>query len=79
MQEVTKQQFKEMYFSHRQRNSGWTNDYWEKFFEPEPAQPMKYKVEPPASPGHTSMMIVTDFGSREYRMFFLTQDEADRM
>lgn len=79
MDEVTKAQFKEMYFRHRRPRDGWTPDYWDKFFAPEPIPPMKYKAEPPKSPAHDSMMIVTDFGSREYRMFFLTEDEADRM
>jgi hypothetical protein len=79
MDEITKQQFKAMYFRHRQPNDGWTPEYWSKHFEPDPVPPMKYKAEPPKSLAHTAMMIVVDFGSREYRMFFLTQDSADRM
>ena len=33
MKEVTKEQFKEIYFKHR--GSGWSLDYWNKFFEEE--------------------------------------------
>jgi hypothetical protein len=77
VQEVTKAQFQELRFHHDRPNAGWTPEYWNEFFEPEPARPVKHMVEPPKTPEHDSKMIVVD--KQEYRMFFLTEDEAGRL
>jgi hypothetical protein len=79
-QEVTKEKFKEIYFRlGRARTSGWTADYWEKFFEHETRPGWRFMVEEPASPDHDSMTIVTDIPSQEYRMFFMTEEAVDDM
>jgi hypothetical protein len=43
MQEVTKEQFKEIYFKYGGGEAtGWGLDYWKQFFENENKQDMKY-------------------------------------
>jgi len=70
--EVTKEEFKTLYFKYATPNSGWTQDYWDKFFEKEEGK--KYFFTAPASASHTSMFITTDEHTR--RIVFLT-DEAE--
>lgn len=80
MQEVTKQEFRDVYFRlGGGEASGWGRRYWEKFFEADPVPPMKYLVEAPATPQHTRMMIVSDFGTRQHRLFFLTEEDEERL
>jgi hypothetical protein len=74
MKEVSKEQFKNMYFK---LHEGWGQDYWDKFFEKEKQIPMKYLIQEPESPRHSRMMIVSDYGAREYRLFFLTLEEEE--
>jgi hypothetical protein len=38
---------------------------------------MKYLSEEPETPEHTRMMIVTDYGRNEYRLFFLTEESEE--
>jgi hypothetical protein len=76
MKEVTKEQFKEIYFR-LGGGLGWDADYWNKFFEVERRSGMKYLMEEPATPEHTRMMIVTDYGANEYRLFFLTEESEE--
>ncbi len=77
MKEVSKQQFKEMFFKYGRDADGWGQAYWEKFFENERPVPMKYRIEEPASPEHNRMMIVSDFGAREYRLFLMTEESEE--
>ena len=77
MREVTKQQFKEMYFRYGKGITGWTHEYWDKYYENEKDPPMRYMLRMPESPEHSRMMIVDDFAAKEYRMFFLTEDEEE--
>ncbi len=76
MKEVTKEQFKEIYFK-LGGGSGWTPEYWNEFFEDEKRPGMKYLVKEPETPEHTRMMIVTDYGRNEYRLFFLTEESEE--
>ena len=78
MREVSKSEFKKMYFRFGRAADGWGPDYWEKFFEQEERVPMKYKIEEPESPEHTRMMIVSDYAVHEYRLFFLTEEAEER-
>jgi hypothetical protein len=74
MKEVTKEQFKEIYFKLGGGTAtGWSVGYWNKFFENEKKPGMKYLLEEPETPEHTRMMIVTDHDRNEYRLFFLTE------
>jgi hypothetical protein len=75
MKEVTKERFKEIYFKLGGGvATGWSLEYWNKFFENEKRPGMKYLLEEPETPQHTRMMIVTDYGSNEYRLFFFTEE-----
>lgn len=77
MKEVSKTQFREIYFQYGREADGWGQVYWDKFFEHDKPVPMKYRVEEPATPDHNRMMIVSDFGAREYRLFFMTEESED--
>jgi hypothetical protein len=76
--EVTKDQFKEIYFRlGGGPQSGWTADYWQKFFE-EAAKPgSRFLIQEPTSPEHDRMCIVAD--GQEYRLFFLTEESLENL
>ena len=79
MKEVTKKDFKKLYFKlGGGAATGWSLDYWNKFFVDNERTDMKYLVEEPETPEHTSMMIVTDYSAKEYRLFFLTEEAEER-
>jgi hypothetical protein len=75
--EVTKEKFKEYYFRYgvNVANSGWTVEYWEQSFEKDAKPGWKYMLEEPKSASHNRMNIVEDNKAKEYRMFFLTEDD----
>lgn len=76
--EVTKETFKEIYFPLGGGGySGWTADYWQKFFEDEVKPGWRFKVEEPRSSKHDSMWIVTDHEAQEYRLFFMTDESTE--
>jgi hypothetical protein len=78
MKEVTKEQFKEIYFKlGGGEATGWGLEYWNTFFEDEKRSGMKYLIREPETPEHTRMMIVTDFGRNEYRLFFMTEESEE--
>ena len=76
MKYVSKEEFREIYFREGKGRGGWTQEYWDKFYEPTPKRPMKYRIEEPASPAHTCMMIVDDYAVDEYRLFFMTEEDS---
>jgi hypothetical protein len=71
--QVSKIEFKKLYFDYAQPNSGWTEDYWNQFFETE--QDKSYFFEEPESPAKDRMMIVS--GDNKHRMIFLTENSED--
>jgi hypothetical protein len=76
MREVTKAEFKEMYFRlGGGPASGWTQDYWDHNIEPRATPDMKFVVEDPPTPEHNRMFIVTD--AREHRLFFMTEESEE--
>ena len=77
MREVTKAEFKRIYFSCGGGRDGWDAAYWKRFFEDEVRPSMKFMTEDPETPQHTKMFIVADFGAHEYRVFFKTEAETD--
>jgi len=80
MKEVTKEQFKEIYFKlGGGAATGWDLGYWNEFFEDEKIPGMKYLLEEPETPKHTRMMIVTDYDTNEYRLFFLTEESEESL
>jgi hypothetical protein len=74
MHEVSKSEFRAMFFQYGSEADGWGETYWNRFLAEDKVLPMAYKLEPPTSPLHSRMMIVSDYGSREYRLFFLTEE-----
>lgn len=80
MKEVAKEDFRRVYFKLGGGDrAGWGAAYWEMFFEREPKPGMKYLVQEPESPKHTRMMIVTDNHAHQYRLFFLTENDEERL
>jgi hypothetical protein len=76
--EVTKEKFKEIYFRHGGgKRSGWTAEYWQEFFENKAKPGWKYMVEEPRSAKHIRMNIITDNKAKEYRMFFMTEEDEE--
>lgn len=74
---VSKESFREIYFRlGAAPYSGWTADYWQKFFEEEVHADWTFMVEQPRSPAHDQMWIVSDTQARQYRLFFLRDDGA---
>lgn len=71
--EITKAEFKTLYFKYATPNSGWTQEYWDKFFENE--EDKKYYFSEPASTSQTSMFITTDKDTR--RMIFMTEESEE--
>lgn len=71
--QVSKIEFKKLYFDYAQPNSGWTEDYWNQFFEPE--RDKSYFFEEPESPVTDRMMIVS--GDNRHRMIFLTENSEE--
>lgn len=76
--EVSKEVFKEIYFRlGAGEHTGWTADYWQKFFEDGVRPGWKFMVEEPETPEHDQMWIVDDFEAEEYRLFFMTEESSD--
>ncbi len=66
MREVTKSEFKRIYFEVGGCRDGWDAAHWKRTFEDNPR------------PGIT-MWIVSDFAVNEYRLFFRTAEHSDDM
>jgi hypothetical protein len=77
MQEVTKDEFREAYFRHGRGLDGWTQEYWIEHFETAPDRGMRFCMELPQRPEQTRMMLVADYGAREHRLFFMTEDAVE--
>lgn len=76
--EVSKEKFKEIYFRlGGGKKSGWSADYWQEFFVNKAQPGWKFMVEEPKSARHIRMFIVTDTKAKEYRLFFMTEEEED--
>jgi hypothetical protein len=71
--EVTKDEFKDLYFKYATPNSGWTLDYWNRFFEN--GQGKKYFFSKPSTPQSTRMFIIDE--GDIHRMIFLTEDSEE--
>ena len=72
-QEVSKMEFKNLYFQYSTPNSGWTEDYWNQFYENEEGK--KYYFSSPETPDSTRMFIVSE--ATNHRMIFLTEDAEE--
>ena len=72
-QEVSKSEFKNLYFKYATPNSGWTEDYWNKFYESEEGK--KYFFASPETPESIRMFIIS--GAGEHQIIFLTEDAEE--
>jgi hypothetical protein len=71
--EVSKAEFKKLYFRYASPGSGWTEDYWNNFYENE--ENKKYFFTAPDSHLSTQLFIISDDSTR--RMVFLTEDSTE--
>lgn len=74
-EEVSKEKFKELYFTHATANSGWTEEYWNLFYEKQEDQ--RFFFSKPASAQHTRMFIISE-GSK-HRLVFLTEEGEESL
>ena len=72
-EEVTKGKFKNLYFKYATPYSGWTEEYWNQFYEGEDGK--RYFFSKPSTPKSTRMFIVSDVD--KHRMIFLTEDAEE--
>lgn len=77
MQEVTKEEFKEIFLQYGKSSEGWGADYWEKFYEKPKKENMKYFVRLPSNSDESRMMVVADYSANEYRLFFMSEDQEE--
>lgn len=76
--QVSKGLFKEIYFRlGGGESSGWTADYWRKFYEDEAKLDWRFMIEEPRSAEHDRMCVVTDHLAREHRLFFVTDQSVE--
>ena len=71
--EISKEEFKDLYFKYAEPESGWTEDYWNSFYEKEEGK--TYFFTAPETPESTRLFIVED--SHVRRMVFLTEDAEE--
>jgi hypothetical protein len=72
-EEVTKEKFKDLYFKYATSNSGWTESYWNQFFENNEGE--RYFFVKPETPNSTSMFITSE--GNKHRMIFLSEDAEE--
>ncbi len=73
--EISKQEFKKLYlkYGQSQEHTGWTQEYWDRFFENETDK--RYFFTEPTAPDPTRMFI--DFGSDTRRIFLLSEEAEE--
>ena len=79
MREVTKSEFKRIYFELGGGRGGWDAAQWQRVFEDGLRAGMRFMVEEPETAHDTEMWIVSDFAVNEYRLFFRTSEDSDSM
>lgn len=71
--EITKEEFKNLYFRYGIPGSGWTLEYWNIFYEKETGK--RYYFDEPRSPESTQMYI--DSGDNGHRIFLLSEESSE--
>lgn len=71
--ELSKMEFKKMYMKHRTDGDGWSDKYWEHFYEHQEGQ--QYFFTAPETPEHTRMFISGD--SASVHLFFMTSESEE--
>ena len=73
--ELSKAEFKEKYKKYRTKDDGWTDDYWDHFFERR--EDMRFYFEEPKTPAHTRM-FVNQHGNSVH-LYFMTLDAEESL
>lgn len=73
--ELNKAEFKKMYMTLRTEGDGWSDDYWEHFYENQ--EGTQYFFTEPETPQHNRMFISEGPGS--LHLFFMTEDSEESL
>ncbi len=75
--EISKEEFKNLFFHYgvSQKDSGWTSDYWDKFFENEKGK--RYFFTVPDHPEQNRMFI--DHTKDTRRIYLLTEEAEESL
>ncbi len=77
--EVSKEEFRQIYVRlGGGPRTGWTLEYWQTFFENQADRAWRFMVKEPQTPEHHCMMIVSDHETKEYRLFFMTEEATEQ-
>ena len=79
MKEVNKSEFREAYLKFGGLKDGYDLAYWEQKIDTAKKSDFKYMLKQPVSDRECRMILVDDFLSKEIRMFFVTEDQEDRI
>ena len=71
--ELTKAEFQKMYMKYRTDGDGWSDEYWEHFYEHQKGG--KYFFEAPETPEHKRMFINSSPGS--VHLYFMTLEAEE--
>ena len=71
--ELSKMEFKKLYMNYRKDGDGWSDEYWDHFYENQQAK--KYFFTEPETPDH-SRMFINESGDRVC-LFFMTLDAEE--
>ena len=71
--ELTKIESKKMYMTYREDGDGWSDQYWEQFYEKQNGE--QYFFEEPETPEHKRMFISKSQGS--VHLFFMTLEAEE--
>ena len=73
--ELTKKEFKKMYMKHRTEGDGWSDEYWDHFYEPLEAK--QYLFTEPETTQHNRMFISQS--GLSLHLFFMTSTAEERL
>jgi hypothetical protein len=73
--ELSKSEFKKVYMNYRAADDGWSDSYWDHFYEQQEAK--RFFFTEPETPGHTRMFISEDAIS--VHIFFMSDDSEERL
>ena len=73
--ELSKAEFKKMYMRHRTDGDGWSDNYWDHFYEQQKGK--RYFYEEPPTPEHKRMFVNESPGS--VHLYFMTLDAEESL
>lgn len=71
---LSKAEFKKMYMTYRTDGDGWSDNYWDHFYENQKGK--RYYFDPPETPAHTRMFI-SESGDK-VSLFFMSEEAEER-